>query len=151
MRGIGMTEIGIREIRAEDYKDIFVLNRELGYIYDMDKVRERIEYILSSTKDKVFVAQCEDSVVGYIHASPYELLFSDSLVNILGFVVSEKYRGSGIGSRLIGELEMWAAKNGFSGIRLVSGIDRVNAHMFYENHGYVNRKNQKNFVKMFSI
>lgn len=140
----------IREIRAEDYKDIFKLNKELGYLYDIDKVKGRIEYILNSTKDKVFVAQCEGSVIGYIHGSPYELLFSDPMVNILGFVISEGYRGSGIGNKLIQALEEWASKNGFTGIRLVSGIDRVNAHRFYENHGYVNRKNQKNFVKTFT-
>lgn len=96
------------------------------------------------------MAQIEKSVIGYIHGSPYELLYSDSLVNILGFIVSEKYRSTGIGKKLIEKLEKWAKNNGFSGIRLVSGIDRFNAHKFYENHGYMNRKNQKNFVKMFT-
>lgn len=143
-----MERIDIREIREEDYKDIHVLNKELGYSYDESKVQDRIRYILASTKDKVFVAQNEGSVIGYIHGSPYELLFSDSMVNILGFVVSERYRGSGVGSMLIGELEKWAMNNGFSGIRLASGIDRTNAHGFYENHGYIYIKTQKNFVKI---
>ncbi len=144
-----MGNVYVREIREEDYKDIHVLNKELGYSFDESKVKDRIRYILTSTKDKIFVAANEDSVIGYIHGSPYELLFSDSMVNILGFVVSEEHRGSGIGNMLIEELENWAVKNGFSGVRLVSGMDRINAHRFYENHGYISRKNQKNFVKLF--
>jgi len=79
------------------------------------------------------------------------LLYSDSLINILGFVVKEKFRNTGVGNVLLEKLEYWVKDNGYSGIRLVSGFDRLNAHRFYERHGYINRKDQKNFIKVFEV
>ncbi|GMG97011.1 GNAT family N-acetyltransferase [Tepidimicrobium xylanilyticum] len=144
-----MGQINVRQIKITDYYDIYLLNQELGYFYPMEKVKERIEYITQNTKDIILVAQQDNEVIGYIHGSPYELLYSDSLINILGFVVKEKYRNIGVGNMLINNLECWAKENGYSGVRLVSGFDRLNAHRFYEKHGYVNRKDQKNFIKIF--
>jgi len=64
-------------------------------------------------------------------------------------VVKEKNRNNGVGSILINNLERRAKENGYSGIRLVSGFERLNAHRFYQKHGYDYRKDQKNFVKIF--
>ena len=77
-------------------------------------------------------------------------LFSDSLVNVLGFVVKEKYRNQGLGSMLIERLEQWGKNNGFSGIKLLSHPSRVHAHRFYERRGYMFTKDQKNFMKKFN-
>ncbi len=144
-----MGQINVRKIKITDYEDIYLLNQELGYLYDLEKVKERIAGILESTKDIILVAQQGDEVIGYIHVSPYELLYSDSLINILGFVVKEKFINTGTGNVLINSLEYWAKENGYSGVRLVSGFDRLNAHRFYQKHGYINRKDQKNFIKIF--
>jgi predicted N-acetyltransferase YhbS len=143
-----LKSIFIRKIIDNDFKDIYILNQDLGYEYDEQKVKKRIEHIMKNTKDVIFVAQQNNEVIGYIHGSPYELLYGDSLVNILGFVVQNQYRSLGVGSILIERLECWSKENGFYGIRLVSGADRIIAHKFYEKHGYVNRKNQKNFIKV---
>ncbi|WP_340252738.1 GNAT family N-acetyltransferase [Brevibacillus borstelensis] len=58
-----------------------------------------------SIKDVIFVCKQNNEVIGYIHGSPYELLFSDSLVNVLGFVVKDQYRNQGIGRMLIERVE----------------------------------------------
>ena len=148
-----MKEINVREIRTADYNDIYLLNQEFNpklYLFSAEKVKERIDYILKNTKDIIFVSEQNDEVIGYIHGSPYELLFSDSLINVLGFVVKEKYRNNGVGSMLIGQLEGWAKIIGFSGIKLLTHPSRVNAHRFYERHGYIHTKDQKNYMKMFN-
>lgn len=144
-----MEQISIREVKITDYNDIYLLNQELGYFYPIEKVKERIVYITENTKDIILVAKQDNEVIGYIHGSPYELLYSDSLINILGFVVKEKYRNTGVGNALINHLEHWAKEKGYRGVRLVSGVNRLNAHKFYEKHGYVYRKDQKNFFKIF--
>jgi predicted N-acetyltransferase YhbS len=144
-----MNAIYIREIAESDFQDIYLLSKELGYEYDEQKVKKRIMYILKNTKDVIFVAEQNHEVIGYIHGSPYELIYADSLVNILGLVVKEQQRKLGIGGKLVEKLEGWAKESGFSGIRLVSGADRLNAHKFYESHEYIYTKNQKNFIKIF--
>lgn len=142
--------VSIRRVSISDYKDIYLLNKELGYLYEEEKVREKIKYIIENEKDIILVAYIDNNIVGYIHGSEYELLYSDSLINILGFVVKESYRKNGIGTALINKLEGIAREKKYSGIRLVSGIERENAHRFYERNGYIYRKEQKNFIKLFS-
>lgn len=147
-----MKEIYIREIKNNDYNDIYLLNHEFNpnrSTYSAVKVKERIQYMIENSKDIIFVCEHFNEVIGYIHGSPYELLFSDSLINVLCFVVKEKYRNNGVGSMLIDKLECWAKDNGFSGIKLLTHPNRIHAHRFYERHGYIHTKDQKNYMKMF--
>jgi ribosomal protein S18 acetylase RimI-like enzyme len=141
--------ITIREIKVEDYYEIHLLNLDLGYGYPIEKINGRINHILSETRDMIFLAEENTHVIGYIHISPYELLYEESLLNILGFVVKRDFQGKGIGTLLLQNAEEYGIKHGFKGIRLVSGIDRVIAHHFYASHGFMNRKDQKNFFKRF--
>lgn len=142
--------VSIRRVSISDYKDIYMLNKELGYLYEEEKVRKKIKYIIENKKDIILVAYINNNIIGYIHGSEYELLYSDSLINILGFVVKESYRKNGVGTALIDKLEEIAIEKKYFGIRLVSGIDREDAHRFYERNGYIYRKEQKNFIKLFS-
>ena len=142
-----MAQINIREIETSDYNDIYLLNQELGYLFSIEKVKDRISYITENTKDVILVVEKDNEVIGYIHGSPYELLYNDSLINILGFVVKGDYRNTGVGNELINSLEDWAKENGYIGIRLVYGYERTDAHRFYEKHGYINKKDQMNYIK----
>lgn len=144
-----MEQINVRKMDITDYYYIYMLSEELGHECSIEKVKDRIAFIIENTKDIILVAQQENEVIGYIHGSPYELLYSESLINILAFIIKEKYRNIGIGSILIKNLEDWAKENGYCGIRLVSRFERVDAHRFYQKHGYINRKDQKNFIKIF--
>lgn len=142
-----MEQINVREIEITDYHDIHILSKELGHFCSIEKVKDRITYITKNTKDIILVAQQNNEVIGFIHGSPYELLYSDSIINILAFVVKEEYRNIGVGSVLLKSLEDWAKEKGYFGIRLVTRFERIDAHRFYQKHGYINRKNQKNFIK----
>ncbi|GAA0822185.1 GNAT family N-acetyltransferase [Clostridium tertium] len=141
--------VSIRRVSIAIIK-IYMLNKELGYLYEEEKVRKKIKYIIENKKDIILVAYINNNIIGYIYGSEYELLYSDSLINILGFVVKESYRKNGVGKALIDKLEEIAIEKKYSGIRLVSGIDREDAHRFYERNGYIYRKEQKNFIKLFS-
>jgi predicted N-acetyltransferase YhbS len=126
----------IRGVTPNDYKFISVLNLELGYEFPENEVAARIRYISENTNDIILVADINGEVVGYIHASPYELMFSQPVLNIVAFVVNKKQRGMGVGHRLITELEKMAHENKFTCIRLTSAMHRAEAHRFYEIHGF---------------
>ncbi|MZQ86848.1 GNAT family N-acetyltransferase [Paenibacillus sp. 5J-6] len=143
----------VREVRISDYEDIYILNQHFNpnlSVFTEEKVKEKLVTLTTKTKDIIFIYEQNNEVIGYIHGSPYELLFSDSLVNVLGFVVKKEYRNQGIGRMLIESLEQWAKNAEYSGIKLLSHPSRVQAHHFYEQRGYKFTKDQKNFIKTFS-
>ncbi|MFT3984346.1 MAG: GNAT family N-acetyltransferase [Lachnospiraceae bacterium] len=140
----------IRECMITDFERLHYLNTTaFGYEYDLEKTKRKLSLILGRKTDKIYVACMDDMVVGYVHGSDYECTYSDSLKNIMAIAVDEQYRGVGVGRALLSGVEDWAIACNCSGVRLVSGFDRTGAHEFYLRCGYFNRKQQKNFIKLF--
>lgn len=140
----------IREAKLSDYNTIHELNlMSLGYDYELESTKENLKNILQSSYYKIFVAEIEKEVVGYIHGSNYDNTYSKPLKNIMGIAVKQNRQGNGIGRTLLEEIEKWAKEDGCMGVRLVSGLNRTNAHFFYKRCGYNQRKEQINFIKWF--
>ncbi|MCE5343984.1 MAG: GNAT family N-acetyltransferase, partial [Eubacteriales bacterium] len=99
--------------------------------------------------DRLYVACREEDgfVGGFLLAADYETIHNGSQKNILSLAVDGASRGLGLGRMLLNAVEEWARASGCTGVRLVSGFDRVNAHQFYLHCGYRMRKEEKNFVK----
>ena len=88
----------IREAEEADTEGICILNQnELGYSYPPEKTKEKLTALLKSKKDKIFVAEAEGRIAGYIHACDYDTLYMPHLKNIMGIAVSGEYRRQGIG------------------------------------------------------
>src|SRR5690606_20179814 len=78
-------------------------------------------------------------MIGLVKGYYYEL---DGLyVRIVALVVDSNHRNKGIGKQLLNEAEIWAKKIGATGIGLNSGNrpERINAHKFYKNSGYIEK------------
>lgn len=141
----------VRRAEMKDCSALYRLSLEgLGYDYPEERLRARVEKVLSSEKDAVFVAESGGEVVGFIHAADYDVIYADSFKNIMGIAVFEEYRRCGIGSALLRAAEEWAAATGAEGIRLNSGETRTGAHSFYRSQGYESHKKQLNFIKYFN-
>ena len=142
--------LSIREAISSDATSIWKLNcDEMGYQYPLSDTVLNIGKLLSSETDKIYVAVYDDTIVGYIHANDYDLTYAPHMKNIMGIAVSSEYKRQGIGRALLQKVEHWASETGASGIRLVSGATRTDAHAFYRRCGYSGNKEQINFKKMF--
>jgi GNAT superfamily N-acetyltransferase len=140
----------IRTATPLDAERVSFINREsLGYDCDVATTRERIAAILTRPTDRLLVAyRDEDGCVGgFILTADYETIHNGSQKNVLSLAVDERFQGLGLGRMLLDEAEAWARECGCTGVRLVSGFDRVKAHQFYRHCGYLMRKDEKNFVK----
>lgn len=140
----------IRECKIEDVDAIYNLNNtEMGYEYSIEDTKDKLERLLKSDKDKIFVATVQNTVVGYVHANDYDVIYAPHMKNIMGIAVSSEYKKYGIGKAMLEEIERWAKETGAFGIRLVSGSTRIGAHEFYKRCGYIGEKQQINFKKYF--
>lgn len=140
----------IRKVRLDDADDIYYINKtSLGYDYDSDKQKMKIQNVIKDDSQVIFVAEIGNKAVGYIHLVNYDVIYADNYKNCLGLAVDNDYKRMGIGSALLNQGEKWARENGAVGIRLCSGIERENAHKFYFANGYKENKIQKNLKKNF--
>ena len=137
----------IREATIEDAFAICNIScADLGYDCSCDFVSTRISN-LDKGREKVFVAEVNGIVAGYIHAEKYQTLYFEPMINILGLAVSSEFRRRGIGRMLLKRAEHWANEVGIHKIRLNSGASRKEAHLFYRAMGYNNEKGQIRFIK----
>lgn len=144
------SSITIERAVVADAESIFRLNRdEMGYDYDIVKTQDRLRTLIDHPEHRIFVARSGPHVVGYVHANCYDRIYSDSFKNILGIAVDRTYKRRGVGRKLLEEIERWAKEDNSSGVRLVSGSGRTDAHTFYIACGYAKNREQLNFTKTF--
>ena len=142
-----MDNIKIRTVSIDDADDICAISgKYLGYPCEPSLVREKIGN-LNPDREAVFVAVKDDNSVGYIHVEKYDLLYFETMANILGLAVKSEYQHNGIGKALVSAAEAWAAENGIRSMRLNSGASRTAAHEFYKHLGYDSDKGQLRFTK----
>ncbi len=140
----------VREACGSDAAAIWELNcLEMGYQYPIDATSQKLNVLLNSKTDKIFVAVSENTVVGYIHANSYDVSYAPHMKNIMGIAVFSSHKRHGIGRALLQQVEKWARSTGAAGVRLVSGMTRTDAHVFYHSCGYTGDKEQLNLKKMF--
>lgn len=141
----------IRPAVPEDAAALARLNREeMGYDFPEEDTRRQLEKLLTDKSNRIYVAESDGVVIGYVHANDYDLIYAPHMKNIMGIAVSSAFRKSGVGRLLLGAVEQWAAETGACGVRLVSGASRTGAHEFYRACGYQETKEQKNFKKFIA-
>lgn len=141
-------KIEIRKACINDAEAICqISSNDLGYPCSPEQIEAKLRK-LDHSREEVFVAVTgENHVAGYIHVQKYDVLYAETLANILGLAVRSELRKNGIGRLLVEEMERWAIGCGIHRIRLNSGISRKGAHEFYRNLGYGEEKEQIRFIK----
>ena len=138
----------IRPAQLEDAAALCRLNREaMGYDYPPDATRQNLQHLLGDGSCRIFVAQQEGQVIGYVHARDYNTLYFEPMKDILGLAVHPQYRRCGVGRALLEAVEEWGLHTGAKGIRLVSGKERTQAHTFYLHCSFMRCKEQVNMKK----
>ncbi len=138
----------IRDCVPEDAAALTRINRkQMGYDYPEGATRAKLEKLLSRPGNRIFVADDGGKVVGYAHAAEYDVIYAPTMANLMGIAVDRDYLRRGIGQMLLRAVEQWAKEIGASGVRLVSGSERAQAHTFYEICGYKCNKTQLHFTK----
>lgn len=123
-----------------------ILENDLGYNCELDRLNNRINEMLKRGNYQIFVACDGDKVVGYIGCVSYLAFELDNEgMKIIALAVSKEYRRKGIGTELLKTAEQWAKENNIEVILLNSGLPREDAHTFYKSQGYF--KKSYGFIK----
>lgn len=132
-------EIIVREICDDDYATIHsLIANELGYgNSSLKDVCKRLEAIGKRVDYKTMVALCDGRAVGFVgmcKGIAYEM--DGEYLRIIALAVESSYQNRGVGTKLIEAAERYARSENVKSIALSSGLQRTNAHLFYEKRGF---------------
>jgi GNAT superfamily N-acetyltransferase len=140
-------DVIVRRAMREDNDAIALLAGDLGYPATSEEMLPRLDELLVSATEAIFVAAAEQSVIAWIQVGITITIESGASAEIRGLVVSESRRSGGVGAMLVAAAEEWGRSRGVSRMRVRSNVIRERTHRFYERLGYVVRKSQKAFEK----
>src|SRR6187401_888781 len=139
-------KITTREMTEKDAETVNTLSKQLGYPLSIEQTLQNIKAILQSKDHTAFVAEYENKIVGWIGAAQAIMIEVMPHCEINGLVIDEYHRGMGVGKLLIDRVRHWAKGKGNDKIGLHCNVKRTEAHLFYEHLGFIEVKQQKNFV-----
>jgi GNAT superfamily N-acetyltransferase len=144
---INADEISIRQATEADAEALAALVGELGYPTEPATALERLRDS-TAVGDCLLVAVHHSNVIGLIllHRTPFLHRAPDGRISTL--VVSDNYRGKGVGGRLLVAAESVFREWGCTRIEVSSGAQRAAAHRFYLRAGY--SEQPKRFIKVLA-
>ncbi len=138
----------IREMELKDFMGVIsLIKNDLGYDDISSDIYDRIMRIFHNESYTTFVAEIDGNVIGFMglmRGLAFEM--DGEYVRVIALAVSSAYRSQGVGTLLETRAEDYAAQIGASSIVLTSGLNRADAHRFYQSRGY--EKKGVSFIKM---
>ena len=138
-------EILLREVNSDDSRQVMILCKQLGYEISLSTVKRNIEILNKENDNKVFVAEYEHAVIGWIGVAYVLTIQSIPFCEVRGLVVDEQFRKNNVGKLLIEKAARWCKEKGCSILRVRCNIKRQPIHSFYTHLGFSEKKEQKIF------
>ena len=143
-----LAQYSVRPAREQDCVELTRLAGQLEYPASNVAMRKRLERLLTSSKDAIFVAeQADGGLMGWIHGVLSQALESDYRVEIAGLIVDDRFQRMGVGRALVKRVERWANEQGIGQVLVRCRTSRTGAHRFYKNLGFNPAKTQIVFRK----
>jgi GNAT superfamily N-acetyltransferase len=141
-----VTSFEIRAAGASDAERLAPLLEQLGYPAEVAEIHARLS--APDGESVVLVAVRERNLIGFVAVAIALDFIVGTRATILGLVVADGSRSSGIGAALLAAAERWAFERGAPSLGVRSNVVRDRAHRFYERHGYRRVKSQHVFEKL---
>ena len=131
-------KIVIRKLSQRDVQAAAAIWREVLDVRNAtdENVAETYEIMKHDDRYVTFVAEADGKIVGLAAAVKVLAIgHPGGYVKMNGIGVLPEYRGQGIGKQLMEHVERFAVEQGAPYVGLASGINRAEAHAFYERIG----------------
>ncbi len=145
---------GIEEAKIEDLDAITALNhklcikenREFDATIDPDyptsqRGKEGFKEEIENLDSLTLVAKAGDKVIGYLmggHAEVEDYRTVKNIYEIGSMWVDDKYRGKGIGTKLMDRFEDWARERGATRLKVIASAQNEGAINLYRKRGFEN-------------
>ncbi|WP_412095663.1 GNAT family N-acetyltransferase [Bacillus haynesii] len=125
--------LNYRELHCEtELNAVYPIMRQLRPHLDETSFLKLVEEARETESYTLFALYDGDTPVALAGFLPRVSLNQGRHVWVADLVTCEKHRSKGYGKKLLGAVEEWAKQNGLGSVALSSGLQRTDAHRFYE-------------------
>ncbi|OLG13159.1 hypothetical protein B4123_0419 [Bacillus paralicheniformis] len=122
-----------RELHCEtELKEVYPIMSQLRPHLDETSFLELVKEAREAENYTLFALYDGEIPVALAGFLPRVSLNQGRHVWVADLVTCEKHRSKGYGKKLLGAVEEWAKRNGLASVALSSGLQRADAHRFYE-------------------
>ncbi|NSL50315.1 GNAT family N-acetyltransferase [Calidifontibacillus erzurumensis] len=128
MSGLKILELSTKEEIRKAYSVMKQLRTHLDEQTYLDLVMEAKE----KENYKLFALFEENTLASVVGFQPMITLYYGRFVWVCDLVTDENKRSKGYGEKLLSFVHQWAKQHHFNTVALSSGLQRLDAHRFYE-------------------
>ena len=123
----------IKELTTENqWREAFPLVKQLRTHLHEDEYVSLVQSAVNEHHYRIFGVWDGDVLKGVVGFMPMTTLYYGSFIWICDLVTDENARSKGYGKGLLNFVEVYAKEHGFTKVALSSGLQRQDAHRFYE-------------------
>lgn len=123
----------IKELKTEEqYKYAFSVMKQLRTHLSENTYLSLVNEATKKDNYKLFALFMDEAIVAVIGFKPMITLYYGRFVWVCDLVTDAAQRSKGYGENLLTFVHEWAKQNGYDHVALSSGLQRIDAHRFYE-------------------
>ena len=118
--------------KKEEWLEAFPVMKQLRTQLDLPSYLNLVEESINKENYQLVALYSEDKMVALCGFMPMITLYNGKFIWVCDLVTDASHRSNGFGMALLQFIEEWAKENGFPIVSLSSGLQRKDAHRFYE-------------------
>ncbi|MCG3417529.1 GNAT family N-acetyltransferase [Oceanobacillus jordanicus] len=128
-----MDSLEIKELQSQhDIMDAFPVMKQLRTHLDAETYLELVLEAKEKDSYKLVALMDQEEIVAVIGFKPMITLYYGRFVWVCDLVTHTNKRSMGYGEKLLTYVHKWAKDNNYESVALSSGLQRTDAHRFYE-------------------
>ncbi|NEU31925.1 GNAT family N-acetyltransferase [bacterium LRH843] len=129
-----MSSLIIKELQSRnEITEAFPVMRQLRTHLDESSYLELVSEAQEKEGYKMFALFDGNDIVAVIGFQPMITLYYGRFIWVCDLVTDANKRSEGYGEKLLSYIHKWANENKYESVALSSGLQRTDAHRFYEN------------------
>ncbi|WP_449621034.1 GNAT family N-acetyltransferase [Robertmurraya sp. Marseille-Q9965] len=126
--------VEIKELKnEEEWKEAFLIMRQLRTHLNEDQFVELVKEATEKESYNIAALYDNEKIVAVTGFMPMITLYNGRFIWVCDLVTDSESRSKGYGKALLNYVHSWSKENGYNIVSLSSGLQRIDAHRFYEN------------------
>lgn len=123
----------IKHLKSQqEWLEAFPVMRQLRPHLEEQSYLELVEEAVQKESYHMAALYEEDQIAAVVGYQPMITLYNGRAIWVCDLVTDSENRSKGHGAALMSFVEEWAKENGYGIVSLSSGVQRLDAHRFYE-------------------